>query len=154
MIPSLKQVAIAINLICKNSDAFTPSMVRQLLGRDFPATEPATLSAQIQPHLRTLREAGIIIIRKTHQRRNRPHRLINRELLIEISLNDEYFTPIRLADMPSPDEDPEESEDPSAVSQDETTNAIIDMERRLMELEEIVELMQAKLNAIGTVLRP
>ena len=154
MTPTLKQVAIAINLICKNSEAFTPSMVRQLLGRDFPTTEAKTLSAQIQPHLRTLRDAEIIVIRKTNQRKNRPYRLINRELLVEICLKDEYFIPIKLINLPSPIEDLEESEDTTSVSQDETTNSIIDIERRLMELEETVELLQSKLNAIGIVLRP
>jgi hypothetical protein len=146
MIPTLKHVASAINLICKNNDSFTPTMVRQLLGRDFQDTEPATLSAQIQPHLSTLRKAGIIEIKSTNQKRNRPHRLINRQQLTEITLNDNYNIRIIFKDDYSDPVDP-------PVSKDETTNSIIDMERRLMELEEIVDLLQAKLNAIGVVLR-
>lgn len=146
MIPTLKHVASAINLICKNNDSFTLTMVRQLLARDFQDTEPATLSAQIQPHLSTLRKAGIIEIKSTNQKRNRPHRLINRQQLTEITLNDNYNIRIIFKDDYSDPVDP-------PVSKDETTNSIIDMERRLMELEEVVDLLQAKLNAIGVVLR-
>jgi hypothetical protein len=158
MIPSLQQVAASLVKLCMNDDVFNPTMLRRIVGVNFPHTEPANLSAQIQPHLRALRQAGAVRLITTHQKRNRPYRVINRDVLLEISKDENYHIPIQIqnpiAAIGGQDEDVEDSEEQSTVSKDDTTNLIIDMERRLIALEETVEMLVAKLNAVGTVLRP
>ena len=153
MIPTLKQVAASLVKLCRSSDVFTPSMLRQLLGRDFSETEAGALSAQIQPHLRALRQAGAIALIQTHQRRNRPYRVINRELLVEISLRDDYYVPILQHPEPIPDEESDETDDQDAVTKDATLNLIIEMERRIIALEETVDLLVEKLGAVSTLFR-
>jgi len=153
MIPSLQQVAISLVKLCKTNDAFTPTMLRQLLGRDFNETEPAHLSSQIQPHLRALRQAGVIALIHSNQKRNRPYRVIKRDLLIEISMSQNYYFPNPTPTTYMQEDEADEMDDQSAISKDETTNQIIDMERRLIALEELVETLTAKLNAVGTIFR-
>ncbi len=155
MIPTLKQVAASLVKLCRSSDVFTPSMLRQLLGRDFSETEAGALSAQIQPHLRALRQAGAIALIQTHQRRNRPYRVTNRELLVEISLRDDYYVPIAQHPDPDPvpDEENDETDDQDALTKDATLNLIIEMERRIIALEETVDLLVEKLGAVSTLLR-
>lgn len=157
MIPTLKKVAEALVRLCKDNDVFNPTMLRRVIGIDFPGTEPAALSAQIQPHLRALRLAGAVKLIPSHQKRNRPYRVINRNLLIEISMTENYYIASPLPPGFEQDDDVEiddEANQQNAVSRDETTNQIIDMERRLIALEETVELLVAKLGAVSTVLRP
>lgn len=153
MIPTLRKVADALVRLCKDNDVFNPTMLRRVVGIDFPETEPAALSAQIQPHLRTLRQAGAIKLIPSHQKRNRPYRVIDRDILIEISRVDNYYIRIQLPPEFEQEDDTEDGEEQTTVSKDEMTNQIIDMERRLIALEETVELLVAKLGAVSTVLR-
>lgn len=157
MIPTLKKVAEALVRLCRDSEVFNPTMLRRVVGIDFPDTEPAVLSAQIQPHLRALRLAGVVKLIPSHQKRNRPYRVINRDLLIEISRTENYYIAAPLPPGFEQDDEAEEADEghqQNTVSRDETTDQIIDMERRLIALEETVELLVAKLGAVSTVLRP
>lgn len=155
MYPSLKNVATSLIILCKTNDVFTPSMLRQLLGRDFSETEPTMLSAQIQPHLRALRQAGVISLIHSNKKRNRPYRLINRETLYEASSVDNYYFP-QSNEFELPNDDDEDSFGPDeqiSISKDDTTDIIIDMERRIIEIEEKVDDLIEKLSAVSTVLR-
>lgn len=152
-IPTLKQVAATLVKLCnKNSDVFTPTMLRRLLGEDFPHTEPASLSSQIQPHLRALKQAKVVEIISTNQKRNRPYRVINRDMLIEISKDEgcilQIFSSVNL------DQDDDEDVDgPGGLSKDESINQINELEQRLIYLEESMAALLGKLKEISDILK-
>ena len=156
MTPSLKNVAAALMILCKNNDVFTPTMVRRLLGVNFPETESTQLSSQIQPHLRAMRQAGIITLIQPHKKRNRPHKLLNRTTLAEISQCDNYFLPENINNNFTNDDDDDNDAEPAdqnQITNDETTNLVIEMERRMLELEERVNELFEKLSAASVVFR-
>jgi len=152
MLPTLQSVAKAILILCHSHDRFTPSMLRQLLGKEWRDREPGALSAQLQPHLRALREAGVVEIIRTHQQRNRPHRLINKELLIEVAESVDYILPHLPQRLITQDDESDKPDEQNSL--DEETNLNIELERRVLALEETVELLVEKLAAVSTVLRP
>jgi hypothetical protein len=93
----------------------------------------------------------------THQKRNRPHRVINRDLLLDIGNNGESILPTSNplnSDRDKDVSDDEGSEDIDAITDDDKINQMIEMEQRIISLEATVDSLVAKLNALGVILRP
>mgnify|MGYP000226307860 CR=1 FL=1 len=150
--PTLQKVAASLLVLTRTSELFTPTMLRQLLGRDYPNTEPATLSAQVQPHLRTLRQINAIALLNLRQKRNRPHRVSNRALLEEVSNSADWIAPLNTMGEAIPDADIDGVDEQSAISGDDTTNQFIELERRIVTLEEAVAKLAEKLNLVAEVI--
>ena len=69
---------------------FKPSEIRENLQKTrFPEAEAKSLSSQIQPHLQSLREKGIIEIDPNYdQKRNKPHLIVNVDALQAVAKDD------------------------------------------------------------------
>ncbi|MDM7943526.1 MAG: hypothetical protein QUV35_12955 [Hydrogenophaga sp.] len=76
--PSLHNVAAALDHLCRNTDQFKSSELRKFLQRDFENIPPTLLSARIQRHLKSLCDAGIIRLIETNQKHNRSYQILNR----------------------------------------------------------------------------
>ena len=86
------EVALAILYVTAEPrrDHFKPSEIRAYLQETrFFEAEAAHLSAQMQPHLQSLREKGIIKIDPNYdQKRNKPHLIVNVDALQAVAKDD------------------------------------------------------------------
>jgi hypothetical protein len=90
--PSMSDVAQAILAICPahGSARFVPSKVREHLARSFTNTHAGALSAKIQPALRQFCYHNIVALLPTHQKRNRPYEIKNRDMLGKVAMEDPH----------------------------------------------------------------
>ena len=148
---SLNQIVRAINSICpQGQDAFIPSKLRMQLSRPLPTVEPALIAAWMQPHLRTLRENGLIELIPTGQKRNRPYRVTDRARLEALANDPNCFLPRRVLGLEDPDGDAVPSPADESDECDERMNAI---EVRLEQLENDLAQMQNKIkHAVSSLL--
>ena len=149
MYPSLKDIVDALLKVCGRSNFFLPSQLRETVGLQFPERDPAHLSSQIQPHLKILRQAKIIELSSDHksQKRNRPYRLLNKELLEDISANPGLVHEIIHGTFICNQRKSEQNHSGADAG------LINELEERIERLESQVKKMQNKLNAAFEIFR-
>ena len=133
---TLNQVVAAILAICPTTDSFTPTNLRIRLALATPTIEPALLAARMQPHLQVLREHRHIAIIPTGQRRNRPHKILDRVRLMRLADNRGVILPRPGGNCDVVEPDEAETPIDVALERIEALEVRIDtLERELSELQ-------------------